>query len=74
MRRTSSEIDNEAEARAHIEGKKTRPITLEEYICAYELNRLNTGKPGFTEDGEMIMGPKFKYFKKADKKGQKYSG
>ncbi|CAL3963697.1 unnamed protein product [Diplocarpon coronariae] len=30
----------------------------------YELNKLNAGKPGFTEDGEMIMGHKFKYFRK----------
>jgi hypothetical protein len=40
----------------------------------YKLNKLNTGKPGFTEDGEMIMGYKFKYFRKGDKKGQVYSG
>jgi hypothetical protein len=40
----------------------------------YELNKLNTGKPGFTEDGEMIIGHKFKYFRKGDKKGQVYSG
>jgi hypothetical protein len=40
----------------------------------YELNKLNAGKPGFTEDGEMIMGHKFKYFRKGDKKGQVYSG
>ena len=40
----------------------------------YELNKLNTGKPGFTKDGEMIMGHKFKYFRKGDKKGQVYSG
>jgi len=30
----------------------------------YELNKLNAGKPGFT--GEMIMGHKFKYFRKGD--------
>ncbi|KFY03277.1 hypothetical protein V490_00233 [Pseudogymnoascus sp. VKM F-3557] len=40
----------------------------------YELNKLNAGKPGFTEDGEMIMGHKYKYFRKGDKKGQVYSG
>ncbi|KAM3068372.1 hypothetical protein ACMFMG_009511 [Clarireedia jacksonii] len=40
----------------------------------YELNKLNAGKPGFTEDGEIIMGHKFKYFRKGDKKGQVYSG
>jgi hypothetical protein len=40
----------------------------------YELNKLNAGKPGFTEDGEMIMGHKFKYFRKGDKKGQLCSG
>ncbi|MCJ1360343.1 MAG: hypothetical protein MMC33_010348 [Icmadophila ericetorum] len=39
-----------------------------------ELNKLNAGKPGFTEDGEMIMGHKFKYFKKGNKRGQKCSG
>jgi hypothetical protein len=35
----------------------------------YELNKLNAGKPGFTKDREMIMGHKFKYFRKGDKKG-----
>jgi hypothetical protein len=35
----------------------------------YELNKLNTRKPGFTEDGEMIIGHKFKYFRKSNKKG-----
>jgi hypothetical protein len=40
----------------------------------YELNKLNAGKPGFTKDGEIIMGHKFKYFRKGDKKGQVYSG
>jgi len=40
----------------------------------YELNKLNTGKPGFIKDGEMIIGYKFKYFRKGDKKGQVYSG
>ena len=40
----------------------------------YKLNKLNTGKPGFTKDGKMIMGHKFKYFRKGDKKGQVYSG
>ena len=39
----------------------------------YELNKLNAGKPGFTKDREMIMGHKFKYFRKGDKKGQVYS-
>jgi hypothetical protein len=40
----------------------------------YELNKINAGKPGFTEDGEMIMGHKFKYFRKGDKKDQVCSG
>jgi len=40
----------------------------------YELNKLNAGKPGFIKDGEMIIGHKFKYFRKSDKKGQVYSG
>ncbi|KAG4435124.1 hypothetical protein IFR05_009389 [Cadophora sp. M221] len=40
----------------------------------YELNKLNAGKLGFTKDGEMIIGHKFKYFRKGDKKGQVYSG
>jgi hypothetical protein len=39
----------------------------------YELNKLNAGKPGFTKDREIIMGHKFKYFRKGDKKGQVYS-
>ena len=39
----------------------------------YELNKLNIGKPGFTKDREMIIGYKFKYFRKGDKKGQVYS-
>ncbi len=34
----------------------------------YESYKLNTGKSSFTEDGEMIMGHKFKYFRKRDKK------
>jgi hypothetical protein len=40
----------------------------------YELNKLNTGKPGFTKDGEIIIRHKFKYFRKGNKKGQVYSG
>jgi hypothetical protein len=40
----------------------------------YELNKLNAGKPGFTEDGEMIMGHKFKYSQTGNKRGQKCSG
>jgi len=39
----------------------------------YELNKLNAEKLSFTEDREMIMGHKFKYFRKDDKKGQVYS-
>jgi hypothetical protein len=39
----------------------------------YKLNKLNTGKPGFTKDGEIIIGYKFKYFRKGNKKGQIYS-
>jgi hypothetical protein len=42
-------------------------------INLYKLNKLNIGKPGFTKDREMIIGYKFKYFKKGDKKGQVYS-
>jgi len=38
------------------------------------LNKVNAGKPGFTEDGEKIMAHKFKYFKKGDKKGEIHSG
>jgi hypothetical protein len=37
-------------------------------INLYELNKLNTRKPSFTEDKEMIIRYKFKYFKKDDKK------
>jgi hypothetical protein len=40
----------------------------------YELNKLNAGKLGFTENREMIIGYKFKYFRKDDKKGYIYSG
>jgi len=40
----------------------------------YKLNKLNTGKPGFTKDREIIIRHKFKYFRKSDKKGQVYSG
>jgi hypothetical protein len=40
----------------------------------YALNKANVGKPGFAEEGEMIIGHKFKYFKKGDKKGQIHSG
>jgi hypothetical protein len=43
-------------------------------INPYKLNKLNAGKPGFTKDEEMIIGYKFKYFRKGDKKGQVYSG
>jgi hypothetical protein len=35
----------------------------------YKLNKLNAGKPGFTKDREIIIGHKFKYFRKGDKKG-----
>jgi hypothetical protein len=38
-------------------------------IDPYELNKLNTGKPGFTKNREMIIGYKFKYFRKGNKKG-----
>jgi hypothetical protein len=37
-------------------------------IDLYKLNKLNTGKPGFTKDGEIIIEYKFKYFKKNNKK------
>jgi hypothetical protein len=40
----------------------------------YKLNKLNIGKPGFIKDREMIIGYKFKYFRKGDKKGQVYNG
>ncbi|KAG4414564.1 hypothetical protein IFR04_012312 [Cadophora malorum] len=40
----------------------------------YELTNSNARKPGFTENGEMIMGHNVKYFRKGDKKGQAYSG
>jgi hypothetical protein len=40
----------------------------------YELNKLNTGKPGFTKKGKMIMKHKFKYFRKNNKKNQIYNG
>jgi hypothetical protein len=42
-------------------------------INPYKLNKLNIGKPGFTKDREIIMGYKFKYFRKGDKKGQVYN-
>ena len=35
----------------------------------YKLNKLNIGKPGFTEDREIIIRYKFKYFRKSNKKG-----
>jgi len=38
-------------------------------ISLYELNKLNIRKPGFIKDREMIIGYKFKYFRKGDKKG-----
>jgi hypothetical protein len=38
-------------------------------IDPYKLNKLNIGKPGFTENGEIIIGYKFKYFRKGNKKG-----
>jgi hypothetical protein len=34
----------------------------------YKLNKPNAGKLGFTKDGDIIMGYKFKYFRKGDKK------
>jgi hypothetical protein len=43
-------------------------------IDPYKLNKLNAGKPGFIEDGKMIIRYKFKYFKKGNKKGQVYNG
>jgi hypothetical protein len=39
----------------------------------YKLNKLNTGKPGFIKDRKIIIGYKFKYFRKSNKKGQVYS-
>jgi hypothetical protein len=39
----------------------------------YKLNKLNAGKPDFTKDKEIIIGHKFKYFRKGDKKGQVYN-
>lgn len=39
----------------------------------YALNRVNVGKPGFTEDREKIIAHKFKYFKKGNKKGEIHS-
>jgi deoxycytidylate deaminase len=39
----------------------------------YKLNKLNARKPGFIKDGEIIIGYKFKYFRKGNKKGQIYS-
>jgi hypothetical protein len=38
-------------------------------IDPYKLNKLNIGKPGFTKDREIIIGYKFKYFRKGNKKG-----
>jgi hypothetical protein len=38
-------------------------------IDSYELNKLNIGKPGFTKNREIIIGYKFKYFRKSNKKG-----
>jgi hypothetical protein len=35
----------------------------------YKLNKLNIGKPGFIKDREIIIGYKFKYFRKGNKKG-----
>jgi hypothetical protein len=43
-------------------------------IDPYKLNKLNARKPGFTKDREIIIGHKFKYFRKGNKKGQVYSG
>jgi hypothetical protein len=43
-------------------------------IDPYKLNKLNARKPGFTKDREIIIGYKFKYFRKGNKKGQVYSG
>ena len=56
---------------------KTSNTILEKNVIdtdPYALNKLYAGKPGFTEDGEMIIGHKFKYFQKGDKKGQVHSG
>lgn len=39
----------------------------------YKLNKLNARKLGFTKDREIIIGYKYKYFKKGNKKGQVYS-
>ncbi|PQE17586.1 C2 domain-containing protein [Rutstroemia sp. NJR-2017a WRK4] len=40
----------------------------------YELNKLFKGKPGYTENGEKIMGHKFNYYKKGERKGDIFSG
>jgi hypothetical protein len=37
-------------------------------IDFYELNKLNIGKPNFTENEKIIVRYKFKYFKKNNKK------
>ena len=42
-------------------------------IDPYKLNKLNIGKPGFTNNREIIIEYKFKYFKKGNKKGQIYN-
>jgi hypothetical protein len=42
-------------------------------INPYKLNKLNARKPGFIKDREIIMRHKFKYFRKANKKGQVFS-
>jgi hypothetical protein len=39
-------------------------------IDPYKLNKLNIGKPGFTKDKEIIIGHKFKYFRKDNKKAR----
>jgi hypothetical protein len=38
-------------------------------IDPYKLNKVNIGKLGFIKNREIIIGHKFKYFKKSNKKG-----